>query len=144
MTFTCALLAFLVAAPPSAPASLDDIRREPDAKRRFERAIAFADAQGLAARQLVRDNGLRADLEKLLTTTVEAAQLALDSLRSTGLRPSKLSKQYKKGEVRTRELERLLGDLALALSVDDRPTAEKARDQVGVIHEEFLLGVMSK
>lgn len=144
MTFVCSLLTLLIAAPPGVPTSLDEIRREPDAKRRFERAIAFADAQGLAARQLVRDNGLRADLEKLLATTVEAAQLALDSLRSTGLRPSKLSKQYKKGEVRTRELERLLTDLALALSVDDRPAAEKARDQVGVIHEEFLLGVMSK
>jgi hypothetical protein len=144
MTFVCSLLALLVVAPPAAPTSLDEIRREPDARRRFERAIAFADAQLLAARQLVRDNGLRADLEKLLATTVEAAQLALDSLRSTGLRPSKLSRQYKKGEVRTREFERLLGDLALALSVEDRPTAEKARDQIGLIHEEFLLGVMSK
>lgn len=144
MTFVCSLLALLIAAPPSVPTSLDEIRREPDAKRRFERAIAFADAQGIAARQLVRDNGLRTDLEKLLTTTVEAAQLALDSLRSTGIRPSKLSRQYKKGEVRTRELERLLTDLALALSVEDRPAVEKARDQVGVIHEEFLLGVMSK
>lgn len=144
MTLPALLLAFLAVAPPSAPASLDDVRREPDPKRRFERAIELADAQCLAARQLVRDNGLRTDLEKLLVTTADAVQLALDSLRSTGLRPSKLSKQYKRGEVRTREMERLLSDLVLALSVDDRSLAEKTRDQVAIAHEEFLLGVMAK
>jgi hypothetical protein len=144
MTLTALLLALLAAAPPAPPASLDDVRREADPKRRFERAIELADSQALAARQLVRDNGLRADLEKLLATTAEAAQLALESLRSTGLRPSKLSKQYKRGEVRTREMERLLADLVLSLSIDDRPLAEKARDQVGIAHEEFLLGVMGK
>lgn len=144
MTFACTLLALVIAAPPAAPPSLDDVRREPDPKRRFERAISLADAQAQAARQIVRDHGLRADLEKALATTGDAAQFALDSLRSTGRRPSKLSRQYKKGEVRTRELERFLNDLALALSVEDRPLAEKAREQVGIVHEEFLLGVMSK
>lgn len=144
MTLPTLLLALLSAAPQPAPATLDDIRRIPDARQRFERALSFADAQALAARQLVRDHGRRSDLELLLTNTAEAAQLALDSLRSLGLRPSKLSKQYKRGEVRSREMVRLLTDLALALSVEDRPIAEKARDQLAVTHEEFLLGVMSK
>lgn len=144
MTLPALLLTLLAAAPQPAPSTLDDIRSIPDARQRFERALAFADAQALAARQLVRGHGLRADLEKALTATADAAQLALDSLRSLGLRPSKLSRQYKRGEVRTREMERTLADLALALSVDDRPIAEKARDQLAVTHEEFLLGVMSK
>lgn len=138
------LLAALFLAPQPAPSPLDDIRREPDAKRRFERAISLADAQALAARRLVREHGLRADLETALDATVQAARLALSTLRSTGLKPSKLSRQYKKGELRTREIERLLADLALALNLDDRPLAEQARDQLAVIHEEFLLGVMSK
>lgn len=144
MTLPVLFFALLAAVPQPAPSTLDEIRSIADGRQRFERAIAFADAQALAARQLVRDNGRRADLEVLLTNTAGAAQLALDSLRSLGLRPSKLSKQYKRGEVRTREIERLLTDLVLALSVEDRTLAEKARDQVAIVHEEFLLGVMAK
>jgi len=38
---------------------------------------------------------------------------------------------------------RILKDLVTALSMDDRPAAEKVRDQAEVTHEEYLLGVMS-
>jgi hypothetical protein len=135
-------LLFHFAAPPAD--SLDAIRQDADPKHRFERALAFAEVQTSAARQLVKDSGVRAELQALLAGVTSGATLALESLRSTGLKPSKLGKQYKKGELKTREMERVLSDLALALSIEDRPMAEKARDQVAITHEEFLLGVMDK
>ena len=44
--------------------------------------------------------------------------------------------------MRTRAFVKELTDLALALSLDDRPSAEQVRDKVQLLHEEFLLGVM--
>ncbi len=122
---------------------LETIRKEHDHVRRFEQALDFSEAQLKAARQLVRDAGSRTELERMLEDVSGGAALALESLRETGKKPSRLGKQYKKGEVKTREMERMLNDLALALGVDDRPMAEKARDQVATTHEEFLLGVMT-
>jgi hypothetical protein len=124
-------------------ADLGELKAEPDLLKRFERSLEYADAQLKLARQLVRDGGSRADLLKALEEGPAAAALALSALRDTGRKASKLTKQYKKGELRTRELERELGDLALALSIEDRSAAEKARDLVSTTHEEFLLGVMS-
>ncbi len=138
-----ALTAMLAGGQPPAT-SLEEIRKESDPKRRFELAIALAENQAAAARQLVKDSGSRADLQKMLDGITGSCEVALESLRAIGVKPSKLGKQYKKGELKSREIERLLGDLVLALSMDDRPAAEKARDQVAVIHEEFLLGVMDK
>ncbi|MBI4889162.1 MAG: hypothetical protein HY821_00965 [Acidobacteria bacterium] len=138
------LLTVLAAAGAPATPGLEEIRKEADGRKRFDLAIGLAENQALAARQLVRDSGSRTDLEKMLADVTGGCDLALESLRSLGVKPSKLGKQYKKGEVKSRDIERLLGDIALALSIDDRPLAEKARDQVAVIHEEFLLGVMDK
>lgn len=137
---TSFVLLALMAAPP--PASLDAVRAEPRLEKRSELAIDFAGAELARARKTVVESGSRPTLEEALKHVVEGCQLALDSLRQTGKRPNKLSKQYKKGEMRTRAFVKELTDLALALSLDDRPSAEQVRDKVQSLHEEFLLGVM--
>lgn len=137
---TSFILLALMAAPP--PASLDAVRAEPRLEKRSELAIEYAGAELARARKTVVESGSRPTLEGALKNVVEACQLALDSLRQTGKRPNKLSKQYKKGEIRTRAFVKELTDMALALSFDDRPLAEQARDKVQLLHEEFLLGVM--
>ncbi len=71
-------------------------------------------------------------------------ELALESLKATGKPPRKLGKQYKKGEVKSRDLVRQLEQLAPAISLDSRQPAEEARDRVSKLHEAFLDGVMSK
>jgi hypothetical protein len=136
------LLFALMLAPQPAD-SLEQIRKEPDLVRRGERALAYADAAAVRARQIVRESGSRAHLFEVLEETVQAAELSLKSFRDTGRKASKLSKQYKRGELRSREIVRQLGDIASALSIDDRPGAEKLRDRVSLVHEEYLLGVMS-
>jgi hypothetical protein len=133
-------LSFLLLAPP--PASLDEVKREPDLPKRAERAIEFAGGSIKRAQAVVKREGYRENLDKALKDTLDAIGLALESLHQTGKPARKLTRQYKKGELRTREYVRQLNDLANALSIDDRPAAEKARDQMQVFHEEFLLAVM--
>jgi hypothetical protein len=135
------MLALLVASA-APPDSLDSVRKEPDLVRRGERALALADTLCASARQIVRDSGSRTQLFDMLERTVEAAELSLSSLKETGRKPSKLSKQYKRGELRTRDIVRQMNDISAALSIDDRPAAEKLRDRVSIVHEEFLLGIM--
>ena len=139
---TGVLLSLMLAwAPPSD--SLDQIKKEPDLVRRSERALDFSEASIEKARHIVREGGTRTDLFQILGEATEAAELSLSSLRQTGKKASKLSKQYKRGELRTRGIVRQLGDVAAGLGIDDRPEAEKLRDRVTIVHEEYLLGIMS-
>jgi len=121
----------------------DTVKQEPDLIKRFERAITLAETQTREARQLVKDAGSRADLVSRLEGVAKATALSLQALRDTGKRPAKLTGHYKKGELKSREILRQLNDLVLALGVDDRPLAEKTRDEVSSVHEDFLLGVMT-
>jgi hypothetical protein len=139
---TGVLLALLLAQADPAGA-LEQVKQEPDLVKRSERALALADSTCALARQIVKESGSRTELMAALNVTAEAAELSLKSLRDTGRKASKLSKQYKRGELRTREMGRQFGDIAAALNLDDRPEAEKLRDRVALVHEEYLLGVMS-
>jgi hypothetical protein len=137
------ILLALVLAPAAPPESLDLVRKEPDLVRRSERALALADTLCTKARQIVRDSGSRTVLLETLEQTVQAAELSLSALKGTGKQASKFSRQYKRGELRTRDIVRQLNDISAALGIDDRPEAEKLRDRVSLVHEEYLLGIMS-
>jgi hypothetical protein len=135
-----AILMLALLAPPS---GLDQVRAEPKLEKRAELAIEYAGTAVAKARKTVGESGSRTELDAALKDAVDACQLALDSLRETGKKPNKLSRQYKRAEMRTRQYVKDLTDAALALSLDDRPAAEAARDRVQLLHEEFLVGVMS-
>lgn len=137
------LAAILMAAPLLLRADVEEIKKEPDLIKRFDRSIDLAEAQAKVANTLVKENGSRTELMRALTEIGAATKLALESLRETGKKPAKLTKQYKKGELKTQAVMRQLKDLVLALGFEDRPAAEKIRDEVTVTHEEFLLGVMT-
>ncbi len=122
---------------------LDAVRKEPDLQKRCELALDAAVAALKDARALPTEGGSVADLKKDMDTMVRAVELSLQSLRDTGKRPSKLGKYYKKGELRTRDMLRQLENLVQAIAFDSRPPAEKARDRLVVLHDEFLFGVMS-
>ena len=124
-------------------ADLDAIKQEPDLIKRYEKALELAMTESKTARKLIQEGGSRSELFVSLNTISEATELSLQSLRDTGKKPSKLTKQYKRGELNTRELIRELNDVVVALSMEDRPKAETARDRVTLTHEEYLLGVMT-
>ncbi|MCX7604242.1 MAG: hypothetical protein N2036_09225 [Bryobacteraceae bacterium] len=138
------LFASTVLAAPPPPLTMDDVRREGDPLRRFEKAIRLAEMRLADAWKLVREQGPVGEFEGKVNEIVDAARLALESLESTGKRPSRLSRQYKRGELRTRALERGLKELGVAVGFEERVFVEKAREQLAGIHEKFLHGVMSK
>ncbi|MEJ5369614.1 MAG: hypothetical protein WHT08_14945 [Bryobacteraceae bacterium] len=140
--FLILALSVLSAAPPP-PRTLEEVRREGDPLRRFDQAIRFAETRMKEAWKLVREEGSRAQFEAAVEEVVECSQLALESLRATGRRPGKLTRQYKRGELRTRSFEKELRELALAVGFDERERVESARRRIAAIHEEFLHAVMS-
>lgn len=125
-------------------ASLDEIRQISNFEKKFEAALTFSDDAMRRARRVVSEAGTVAELKVALAEASGGVELSLEALRSTGKPPRKLGKQYKKGEVKSREILRQLEQLVPALSLDSRQPAEEARDQVARTHEAFLDGVMSK
>jgi|GEM_PF-1052133 len=141
------LLLFLplcAAAAPPPPLTMDEVRREGDPLRRFDKALRLAEARLADAWKLVRGEGPRTQFEAAIDEIVAAAQLALESLEATGRRPSKLARQYKRGEIRTRGFERGLREIGMAVSFDERANVEKARERMAGIHEKFLLGALAR
>jgi multidrug resistance efflux pump len=137
------ILALLVSCPLFLVADLKEIQKEPSLERRFELALAQAETSLKEAKALLPGGEIK-QLEEALDEAASAAELSLQALRETGKRPSKLSKQYKRGELKTRQYIRQLEDLEKALGLQERPLAAKAKDRVTITHEEYLLGVMSK
>ena len=123
--------------------SLDAVKKEPDPEKRSERAIEAADDALKTARALPANGGSMEELQKQMELVVGAVELSLRALRDTGKRPYKLTRFYKRGELRTGAMLRSLDQLIQALAFDNRPPAEQARDKLLVMHEEYLLGVMS-
>ncbi len=141
----CALLlaAALCAFATEREITLEDVRKEPNLEKRSEKALDYAAWSLERARKLASEGGAMKELEEALKGVTGGVELALKSLRDTGKKASKLSRQYKRAELKSREMLRLLENLVLALSFGSRPPAEEARDRVRGLHEEFLLAVMS-
>lgn len=141
---TIALTLLMLIAPSLEADKFDDLRKETNLKKRSEKALDMAAESIKTARDVTANFGARSDLEAAITDVVTACQISLEALRETGSPPRRLSKEYKRGELRTREFLRQFEDLIQALSVTDREAVEQARDRVTLIHEEFLLGVMGQ
>ena len=124
--------------------SLEAVGKEPNLARRSQRALEFAEREMGRAQQIVRDFGSKTELGEALENVAAASELSLQALRETGRPPRRLTREYKRGELKTRELLRRLEDLEKALSLDDRPMAAAPAKRVWQVHEDFLLGVMGQ
>ena len=124
-------------------ADLDAVKREPDLQKRSDMALDAAMESLKLARALPDEGGSITDLEKDMDSMIEAVELSLKSLRETGRKPNRLTRYYKRGELKTREMQKHLENLIKALAFDSRPPAEKAQARLNVLHDEFLFGVMS-
>ncbi len=140
MKVLIALLGFALCA---GAADLEAVKKEPDLEKRSERAMDVASEVLKQARALPAEGGSIADLEKAMDTMVEAVELSLKSLRDTGKKPNRLTRFYKRGELKTREMQKQMENLIQALAFDNGLPAEKAQARLNVLHDEFLFGVMS-
>lgn len=142
-TMALVLVAFFMP-PVSQGDELEVVRKEPNLEKRSEKALDVASAAMKRARTIVQDAGTRTELSAALAELQAASELALQALKDTGKPPKKLGRQYKKGELRTRDLLKQLEDLIKAVGFEEREPAERVRDALTRIHDEFLLGVMGQ
>jgi hypothetical protein len=74
----------------------------------------------------------------------QSVELALQSLKDTGKHPSKSTKHYKRGEIKTRQLQRRLESFEQEVDFDHRGAVNAVERRVQAVHQEFLDGVMSR
>ncbi len=124
-------------------ADLAAVRSEPDLERRSEKALENSD-KALDAARSAYQRGDMAGMKASLNEVQESVELALQSLRETGKQPAKITKHYKRGELKTRRLQRRLESFTHDLSVEEREAVEAVTRRVREIHDDFLNAVMSR
>jgi hypothetical protein len=85
------------------------------------------------------------DLEKtkaLVQEMVADVELAEKCLTDSGKNARKRPKQFKYGEVKTRDMLKRIDSLENDLDIDDREQVAAAKVKVQEIHDEWLLGIM--
>jgi len=127
----------------AAGADLASVKAEPNAEKRSELALQVA-GEALDASKAAWRQGDASTFQTKLEEVGAAAELCLSSLHDTGKPPYKLVKWYKKAELSTRELSRKLEGFAQEASLDERPAIQKVTERVQTVHEELLLGVLSR
>jgi len=124
-------------------ADLEAVKNQPNLQKRSEMALACAD-EALAQAKAAWRQGDGKTFTARLDEIKEAVDLSLDSLQKTGRPPHKLLKWYKNAELKTRELSRRLDSFGEEVSLEDRPQVQKVNERVQAVHEELLLGVLSR
>lgn len=124
-------------------ADLEAIKSEPNLEKRSLRALDYGD-KALDAARAAYKNGDIAAMNGALKEVGLSVELALQALKDTGKHPSKSTKQYKRGEIRTRQLQRRLESFQQEVDFDHREAVGAVEQKVQAVHEEFLDGVMSR
>jgi DNA repair ATPase RecN len=122
-------------------ADLGSVQSEPKPEKRAEKALDNAD-QALKTAQQTYQEGKLKETNAALDEIGKSVQLAYDSLLKTGKNPNRSPKNFKKAEIRTRELLRRLRDFSDQMSALDRDQVESVRASVQKVHEDLLNGIM--
>ncbi len=114
----------------------DAIKNEPSAEKRFQ--LAFDHAAKVLAES--RDVAI----EQRMKQATETVELGMQSLEAMGRKPYQNARNYKRAELRVREVLRRADALRKEAPVDDRPALEDYYERINAVHEKLLEGVMSK
>lgn len=80
----------------------------------------------------------KALVQEMLTDLVQAEKALTDTGKDARKRP----KQFKYGEVKTREMLKRIDSLENEMDIDERELVAAAKVKVQEIHDEWLLGIM--
>jgi hypothetical protein len=136
------LLVFLFAAQP-APASLDQVRAEPNAEHRARLAVdyaAFAEKNAETAYAKGDLDTVAAEL-KNVGESLEVAQEAFVASHKT---PGRNPGPYKYAEMRSRELLIRLSDLERRMDADERGVVAGLKARVQELHDTWFEGIMGR
>jgi hypothetical protein len=116
---------------------LQQVNLEQQARLALEKADkALTEAKAAYAKHDLEQT--KAEIQEMLTEVV----LAEKSLADTGKNARRRPKQFKYGEVKTREMLKRIDSLENEMDIDDRTSLAEAKVKVQEIHDQWLLGIM--
>lgn len=139
---TSLFLLFLLWAQP-APATLDQVKSEPNFERRARLAIdyaAIAERNAEAAYMKGDERATAAELKNLEESFEMAQEAFVASHKTPGRNPG----PYKYAEMRSRELLIRLGDLERRMEDDERPLIARVKAKIQEIHDAWFEGIMGR
>jgi hypothetical protein len=128
---------------PPPPADIEAVKAEPRPDRRYAKALEYGSAQIDVARKSYQEGPLE-KFQPALDNVLLAVQLCNDTLRGTGKNPSKSPRDFKRAELKMREMIRRLQGVEELVAVDDRAAVTKVRARIQTIHDELLLDIMGR
>ena len=134
-------LAVSLVAAAAPPQSLEEAAREPNLEKRAGLALEYARA---AVSRMVKtySAGKPAEARQILTTIVDAAELARESLGETGKHARSKPKHFKKAEIDSRKLIRDLEAAKRDLTFNERPDIDPAIEKIEEINRQLLFAIM--
>jgi hypothetical protein len=115
--------------------------QHPNLEQQARVSLDKAEKTLIEARQAYAKQEL--DLAKALIKELQAdVEAAAAALTETGKDARRRPKQFKYGEVKTRDLLRHLSSFENEMELDDRPLLVPARNSIQEVHDAWLLGIM--
>lgn len=124
-------------------ADLASVRSEPDAEKRSELALKYAESQIDAARKAYEENNLDA-FRTALTNVADAAELSYDSLDSTGKRARRSPKYFKRAEQKLRLLLRRIDSLEKFVGLEERQPVGVVAKRLHEVQDRVLNDIMTQ
>ncbi len=121
---------------------LGTVKTEPKLEKRSELALQYANT-ALDSAKTAYQEGRFEKTQEALGQVKDAVTLSYDSLMATGKNPRKSSGAFKNAEKATRELLRRLLGFRDSMSVVDHPVLDPVMEDVKVVHENLLSGIMT-
>jgi len=112
--------------------------------KRAELALKEADEEISAAAKSYSEGGDIKAFRSHVGAVSELVEFTLKSLQDSGMRGGKRTKNFKRAELKMRNLLRRLETLEIQVSADDRPSVEQAQKVVSEAREHVLYDIMSK
>jgi len=122
----------------------DGVTAEPNLEKRYWAALDAAqkalDASRVALGQPEEEKLVRSKAEE----AGDCVEYAMESLEAMGKHPSQNHRNYKRAELRTRDLLRRIDTLAKDVGIDEREIVTAVQARIGRVHDKLLSGVMSR
>jgi hypothetical protein len=135
------LLNLLFAVPP--PATLDQVKAEPNAERRARLAVDFSLTSEHNAETAYAKNDLGTTVTEL-KAMAESMDLAKTSLAASGRTPGRNPGPYKYAEQKSQEILTRLRDLEQRMDAEERDMVANPKAKVQEIHDEWFEGIMER
>jgi hypothetical protein len=134
---------FLLMFAPPAPASLDQVKADPNPEHRAKAAIDYAAVAERNA-ETAYDKGETQTVEAELKNVEASFDVAQDAFTAAHKTPGRNPGPFKYAELHSRELLIRLGDLERKMDISERGTISAIKAKIQEIHDAWFDGIMGR